>query len=240
MMVRASRDLRPSLARRVGPPIVAIVLCLAGFGDLVGAVPVADGRIAARPKPDCLKSGGSLVAADGNVVVLRVSLRPQAGAKRQDRLFACWVPTGRRFPMLDEVQLLDDTFTGSGSIEIVGGRYVGLRLVSVTALSTARGAEVWDARTARKVHTSTPCDAAGSSSPASGVDEAVFLPGGGMAYSCGQLRLADGHGDRQLEPPGTDVSDLAVATAAAGNLPRLYWSVRAANAVATPKSLVLS
>lgn len=218
----------------------ATAAALLAIAALATAVTEAAGGIAARQKPDCLRSGGALVAADGNVIVLRVPVHPQAGAKRQDRLFACWVPSGRRFRLLDEVRLADDTFTGSASIEIVGGRYVGVRLVSVTALSVARGAEIWDARTARKLHATGACDAAGSGGDASGAEEVVFLPGGGMAYGCGQLRLADARGDRQLEPTGSQVADLALATQDQGNSPRLYWSVRGADpTVETPKSMVL-
>lgn len=56
----------------------------------------------------------------------------------------------------------------------------------------------------------------------------MFFKNGGIAYACGQLRVADGKGDRQLEPSG--VTQLAVSVGA-----RLYWTVNG-----TVKSLDLS
>jgi len=72
----------------------------------------------------------------------------------------------------------------------------------------------------------------------SGVEDAAFLPRGGLAYECGQLRLADAKGDRQLEPPGTDVRNLGVSANARGFNARLYWLV-VTGATETPKSLDL-
>jgi hypothetical protein len=47
-----------------------------------------------------------------------------------------------------------------------------------------------------------------------------------MAYTCWkQSRIADGKGDRELEPAGTNVTQLAVSSNAHGSGERLYYTV---------------
>ena len=64
-----------------------------------------------------------------------------------------------------------------------------------------------------------------SSGDFSGVEDAVFFRNGGLAYSCnGSLRISDGRGDRELEPIGAKVSQLAVSANARGFGERLYYT----------------
>ena len=80
--------------------------------------------------------------------------------------------------------------------------------------------------------------AVGDGRRGSGVEDAAFLPRGGLAYACGRLRIADSKGDRELEPPGTDVRNLAVSFNTRGFNSRLYWVVVTGN-VTQEKSLDL-
>ena len=53
----------------------------------------------------------------------------------------------------------------------------------------------------------------------------MFFRIGGLAYSCnGSLRISDNHGDRELEPVGANVSQLAVSATARGFGARLYYT----------------
>jgi hypothetical protein len=167
----------------------------------------------AQAAPSCTRNGAKLLAASGSVRV--VSLKGERGKTetRHDRILGCRTSTGRRFTMfeavdhgLDEVRV--DTFT------IVQGRYVGVFTDFQGGTGDSFTAATYDVVKRKRLHTTSACD--GSED---GVDEAVFFKNGGMAYSCGQLRVADGKGDRQLEPEGIDVQQLAVA---AGG--RLYWT----------------
>ena len=67
----------------------------------------------------------------------------------------------------------------------------------------------YDVKGRKPLHDSDACDSF-DDGDVSGVREVVFFKNGGMAYSCGELRIADGNGDRALEPAGTAVSELAV------------------------------
>jgi hypothetical protein len=102
-------------------------------------------------------------------------------------------------------------------------------------VSVSRTAAVWDTVKRTRLHESTVCDET-DQGDFSGVDDAAFLPRGGLAYSCGQLRIADAKGDRPLEPAG--VRNLAVSTRMNGFGPRLYWTVES-GATVTPKFLDL-
>ena len=61
------------------------------------------------------------------------------------------------------------------------------------------------------MHDSKSCDEV-SAGDTYGVLDAVFFHGGGMAYTCwGHVHLADGRGDRELEPAGTRVTQLGIS-----------------------------
>ena len=177
----------------------------------------------AQAAPSCTRDGAKLLAASGSVRV--VSLKGKRGKTetRHDRILGCRTSTGRRFTMFEAIdhgldEIRRDTFT------IVQGRYVGVFTDFEGGTGDSFTASTYDVVKRKRLHTTSACD--GSED---GVDEAVFFKNGGMAYSCNQLRVADGKGDRQIEPAGTDVQQLAVA---AGG--RLYWTANA-----TVKSLDL-
>jgi hypothetical protein len=166
---------------------------------------------AAQAAPSCTRGGAKLLAASGSVRV--VSLKGKRGRTetRHDRILGCRTSTGRRFTMFEAVdhgedEIRRDTFT------IVQGRYVGVFTDFVGGTGDSFTAATYDMVNRKRLHTTSACDA-----DEDGVDEAVFFKNGGMAYSCGQLRVADGKGDRQIEPAG--VTQLAVSADA-----RLYWT----------------
>jgi hypothetical protein len=167
----------------------------------------------AQAAPSCTRDGAKLLAASGSVRV--VSLKGKRGKTetRHDRILGCRTSTGRRFTMFEAVdhgldEIRRDTFT------IVQGRYVGVFTDFEGGTGDSFTASVYDVAKRKRLHTTSACDATED-----GVGEVVFFKNGGMAYSCGQLRVADGKGDRQLEPEGTDVTQLAVASGG-----RLYWT----------------
>jgi hypothetical protein len=171
----------------------------------------------------CLRDGAKLLAASGSVRVVSVKETPSGNVTRRDRIYGCWATTGRRFTMLesrdfglDEIER--DSFT------IVDQRYAGVLSDFEGGASEARSAATFDVKTRKALHDTNPCDEV-DTGDFSGVDDVAFLPRGGIAYSCGRLRIADGHGDRQLEPPGTDVRHLAVGDSSFSFGPRLYWTV---------------
>jgi hypothetical protein len=146
------------------------------------------------------------------------------------------VTTGKRFELffardfgLDLIE--HDTY------EIVQERYIGVLRDFEGGVSESRTAATYDTFTLKKLRNSGPCDSV-DTGDFSGVEDAVFLPRGGLAYACGRLRISDSKGDRELEPPGTDVRNLAVSFNTRGFNSRLYWVV-VAGAVTTAKSLDL-
>jgi hypothetical protein len=184
----------------------------------------------------CLRDGAKLLAASGSVRVVSVKEKPSGNVTRRDRIFGCWVTTGRRFTMfesrdfgLDEIER--DTFT------IVDKRYAGVLSDFEGGASEARSAATYDVKARKALHDTAPCDEV-DSGDFSGVDDVAFLLRGGLAYSCNRLRIADAHGDRELEPPGTDVRQLAVGADSFSFRARLYWTV-VSGATETPKSLDL-
>jgi hypothetical protein len=171
----------------------------------------------------CTREGGKLLAASGTVRVVSVKEKPRNSETRRDRVYGCSSTNGRRFTMfesrdfgLDLIQR--DAFT------IVDGRYAGVISDFEGGVSESRTAAVYDIKARKRVHASTVCNAV-DTGDFSGVEDAVFFHGGGMAYACGRLRIADGKGDRELEPAGTTVMHLAVAGNTQGFGDRLYWSV---------------
>ena len=200
----------PAMIRRL--PLVLLALLV-----LVAARPPG----AAAQTRSCVRGGAQLEAVAGKVRVVRVEERPRRGETRRQRLLGCWVPTGRRFTLAQERDLGADLRTRT-RIAIVEERFVGVIVHYEGGVSETVRAAVWDARTRRRLADSRRCDV--ERGDLTGIDDAVFLPGGGMAYACGELRIADRAGDRQLEPPGAFARNLAVSAARAFT-PRLYWTV---------------
>jgi hypothetical protein len=190
----------------------------------------------AQAAPSCTRGGAKLLAAQPGVRVVSVAAKRGKGETRHDRVYGCLVSTGRRFTMLEAVdhgldEIERDTFT------IVGGRFVGVFTEIEGGVGETFRAATYDVKTRKRLHDSSACDSFDDGVIA-GVRDAVFFKNGGMAYSCGQLRIADGKGDRQLEPAGTDVGELAVAAGGIDGGPRLYWTVTAGG-VQSLKSLDL-
>jgi hypothetical protein len=178
----------------------------------------------AAPK-SCTRDGATLLAASGGTRVVSVKEKAQNSETRRDRLYGCWTATGRRFTLflqrdfgLDLIERAD--------IEIVDGRYIGIIRTFEGGVSESRTAATWDAQKHVPVRNSKPCDEV-SSGDFSGVEDAAFFKGGGLAYSCnGGLRISDNKGDRELEPQGAKVGQLAVSGNNRGFGPRLYWTAQ--------------
>jgi hypothetical protein len=203
----------PVSVRRMNRAI-ALLTCLSA---LVLATP------AHAASKSCTRGGAKLLAASGSVRVVSVKERLQRSDTRRDRVLGCWTSTGRRFTMfvsrdagLDEIQ--HDAFT------IVDGRYAGVLTRIEGGVSEDQRAAVYDVKTRKRLHASTACESF-DTGDFGGVTDVAFLPRGGLAYACGRLRIADGHGERELEPAGTDVRSLAVATNSHDFRARLYWTV---------------
>ncbi|MBW3609224.1 MAG: hypothetical protein KY463_12880, partial [Actinobacteria bacterium] len=82
----------------------------------------------------------------------------------------------------------------------------------------------FDVRAGKRLADRSRCDGF-EGAPESGVQDVAFLPRGGMAYACGQLWLqSPAKGAVQLEPPGTNVTHLAVSKNSTES-PLLYWTV---------------
>jgi hypothetical protein len=190
---------------------------VAAFGALLISASPADAA------PSCSRGGATILAASAKTRVVSIRNRPRNQETRRHHVFGCRVPTGRRFELfysrdfgLDLIER--DRFT------IVEDRYIGALRTFEGGVSESRTATVYDAFTRRKLRDGGPCSQV-DQGDFSGVDDAVFLPRGGLAYACGRLRIADAQGDRQLEPPGTDVRHLAVSLNSRGFHSRLYWTV---------------
>jgi len=191
---------------------------------------------AAQAAPNCSRGGGKVVAASAKVRVIAIANKPKNQESRRDHLLGCRVATGKRFELffardfgLDLIERDD--------YEIVEERYVGVIRDFEGGVSESRTAATYDTFTRKKLRNSGPCDSV-DTGDFSGVEDAAFLPRGGLAYACGRLRISDSKGDRELEPPGTDVRHLAVSFNTRGFNSRLYWLVVAGN-VTTVKSLDL-
>jgi hypothetical protein len=171
----------------------------------------------------CTRGGAKLLAADGRVRVVSVKEKPRNSETRRDRIYGCWTPTGRRFTLFQQRDFGLDLIERA-HIEIVDGRHIGVIRHFEGGISESKTAGTWDAQKRRAVRDSKPCDNV-NDGDFTGVADAVFFHGGGMAYSCkGSLRITDSKGDRELEPQGAQVGHLAVS----GNNPafgeRLYWT----------------
>jgi hypothetical protein len=197
-------------------------LPIAALATLTTVTTLAIAAPAAQAARSCQREGGRLLAASGSARVVSVAERPRNSETRRDRIYGCWTSTGRRFTLFVARDFGDDLIERD-DIEIVDGRYIGVIRHFEGGVSESRTAATWDARRHRSVHDSEPCDQV-STGDFSGVEDAVFFRGGGLAYACGRLRIADARGDRELEPAGTDVRHLAVAANTHGFGERLYWT----------------
>jgi hypothetical protein len=191
---------------------------------------------AAEAAPNCSRGGGKVVAASAKVRVIAIPNKPKNQESRRDHILGCRVATGKRFELffardfgLDLIERDD--------YEIVDERYIGVIRDFEGGVSESRTAATYDTFTRKKLRNSGPCDSV-DTGDFSGVEDAAFLPRGGLAYACGRLRISDSKGDRELEPPGTDVRNLAVSFNTRGFNSRLYWVVVTGN-VAEEKSLDL-
>jgi hypothetical protein len=191
---------------------------------------------AAEAAPNCSRGGGKVVAASAKVRVIAIPNKPKNQESRRDHILGCRVATGKRFELffardfgLDLIERDD--------YEIVEERYIGVIRDFEGGVSESRTAATYDTFSRKKLRNSGPCDSV-DTGDFSGVEDAAFLPRGGLAYACGRLRISDSKGDRELEPPGTDVRNLAVSFNTRGFNSRLYWVVLTGN-VAQEKSLDL-
>ena len=211
-------------------PRLVCALTVAGLAAL--ALP----GTASAAAPNCSRGGGKVVAASAKVRVIAIPNKPKNQESRRDHIFGCRVTTGKRFELffsrdfgLDLIE--HDTY------EIVQERYIGALRDFEGGVSESRTAATYDTFTLQKLRDSGPCDSV-DTGDFSGVEDAAFLPRGGLAYACGRLRISDSKGDRELEPPGTDVRNLAVSFNTRGFNSRLYWVV-VAGPTTTAKSLDL-
>jgi hypothetical protein len=180
----------------------------------------------------CTREGATLLAASGRARVVSVKEKAQSSETRRDRIYGCWTTTGRRFTLFLQRDFGDDLIERA-TIEIVDGRYIGIIRHFEGGVSESRTAATWDAQRHKALRNTKPCDTV-DFGDFSGVQDAAFFRGGGIAYACQRLRITDSRGDRELEPAGTNVLHLAVSRNAFGFGERLYWT---ANDV--PKSLAL-
>jgi len=101
-------------------------------------------------------------------------------------------------------------------------------------VSESRSAATWDAQKHAAVHDTKPCNEV-TSGDFYGVEDAVFFKNGGIAYTCWQQsRIADGKGDRALEPNGTRVGQLAVSMNSQSFASVLYYTVNDATSKSLP------
>jgi hypothetical protein len=177
---------------------------------------------AAQAAPSCTRDGAKLLAASGSVRV--VSMKDQRGKTetRHDRVLGCRSSTGRRFTMFESVDHGEDSIQHD-TLTIYGNRYVGVDTTIEGGASLDRRAATYDTNARKRLHTTQPCDAF-DRGDVGGIVDVVFFKNGAMAYACDQLRIADGKGDRQLEPQGTTVGRLAVSGTNMDFGPRLYWT----------------
>lgn len=242
----ARRGRRPRAESRTPaaapPPLTPARVRCGGVAAIATAALLACAVLASHPSAasaaakSCQRDGAKLVVADHAVRVVSIREKPSKGATRVDRMLGCWVATGRRFTLFRERDFGADE-RQSTEWEIVGGRFVGAKRMFATGVSSGAGAESFDLRARRRLATSRRCDSF-ASGDAKGIQDVAFLPCGGMAYACGQLWLQNpAKGEVQLEPPGTDVSQLAVSKNSIG-VPLLYWTVGSA-AGPTVKTLAL-
>jgi hypothetical protein len=187
----------------------------------------------AAPK-SCQRDGATLLASSGKVRVVSVKEKRQNSETRRDRVYGCWTATGRRFTLFHSRDFGLDSIERD-HFQVVDGRYIGAIRHFEGGVSEGRSAATWDAQNHRPVFTTAPCDNV-NAGDFTGVIDAVFLRGGGIAYTCWQKsRIVDANGDRALEADGVNVTNLAVASNSHWFGPALYYTVNET----TPKVLKL-
>jgi hypothetical protein len=183
--------------------------------------------IADAKPPSCTRGGATLEQASGKVRVVRRALKTQSAQEtRREGLSACWAPTGKRFRIATEQDFGDD-LRSSTRVEIVDERYAGVVLTGEGGVSIGVRASIFDARKAQRLHSSSPrCDAADDDFR--GPDDVVFLPKGGMAFTCGPLWFFADAGQKtptQLEPATAGARSLALSYVSDSFIDRLYWTL---------------
>lgn len=212
---------------------------LSAIVALLVALTLGDAAADAAAKKACLRGKAKLEATSGDVRVVRVKAKKTSSQQtRHEKLLACWAKTGKRIVINEESDFGLDNIART-KVEIVEGRYVGVRAENEGGVSMSIVARVYDARTSKLLHTSKACDELDRGEFA-GVDDVAFLDGGGMAMACNRLylyRRADSALET-LEPAGTDVRQLGVSRYSYGFWQRLFWVVGNGEAVTT-KSIAL-
>jgi hypothetical protein len=175
----------------------------------------------------CTRGGAKLEVASGDVRVVRRELKTQSAQEtRREGLSACWAPTGRRFRIATEQDFGEDLISRT-DVEIVDRRYVGVVLTGEGGVSIGVTASVFDARKAKRLHRSRKCDA--DDDDFRGPDDVAFLPGGGMAFTCGPLwffKTAATNTATMLEPASAGAKQLGVSRRADSFSDRLYWTLQ--------------
>jgi hypothetical protein len=188
--------------------------------------------------PSCTRDGFSLEQASGKVRIVTKTLKTNGvNETRREAVSACWTGTGKRFRIATERDFGDD-LRSSTRVEIVDERYVGVVETGEGGVSIGVTAAVFDARRAKRLHTSSNRCAA-DDDDFRGPDDAVFLPKGGMAFTCGPLWLFRNAGQKtatELEPAGAGARSLGLAYGSDSFIDRLYWTL----ANGTIKSLDLT
>ena len=194
---------------------------------------------AAKKKPCVRGNDARLEAVGGDVRVVRTTGRLQSRYEtRRENLYACWARTGKRVKIAVEVDNGLDNIART-RVEIVQGRYVGVREHNEGGVSEGIAARVYDARRSKVLHTSKECDQV-DQGDFGGVSDVAFLDGGGMAMVCRSLLLYRKAASplETLEPAGTDVRQIGVSRYSHGFGQRLFWIV-ATGETETAKSVAL-
>ena len=176
--------------------------------------------------PSCTRGGATLEQADGKVRIVRREFKTSGQETRREGVSACWAPTGKRFRIATERDFGDDLRTRT-RIEIVDERYVGVVETGEGGVSIGVVASIFDARKAKRLHSSSPrCDA--DNDDFRGPDDAVFLPNGGMAFTCGPLWFFKTGAQKkatQLEPATAGARSLGLAYGSDSFIDRFYWTL---------------
>jgi len=177
--------------------------------------------------PSCTRDGFSLEQASGKVRIVTKTLKTNGvNETRREAVSACWTGTGKRFRIATERDFGDD-LRSSTRVEIVDERYVGVVETGEGGVSIGVTAAIFDARKAKRLHTSTNRCAA-DDDDFRGPDDAVFLPKGGMVFTCGALWLFKDAAQKtatQLEPATANPRSLGLAYGSDSFIDRLYWTL---------------
>jgi len=105
--------------------------------------------------PSCTRDGFSLEQASGKVRIVTKTLKTNGvNETRREAVSACWTGTGKRFRIATERDFGDD-LRSSTRVEIVDERYVGVVETGEGGVSIGVTAAIFDARKAKRLHTST-------------------------------------------------------------------------------------